>query len=96
MAAYVIFVRDEPVHDPVEMEAYIKTATSNPQSFKSTPLSMYKPVETLEGKPADGIVLVQFPSLEEAKAWYHSPGYQAATVHRKKAANYRVMLVEGI
>jgi uncharacterized protein (DUF1330 family) len=38
---------------------------------------------------------LQFPTVEDAKAWYHSPGYQAAAVHRRKGADYRAVIVEG-
>ena len=36
-----------------------------------------------------------FTSVEQAKAWYDSPLYQEATVHRLKGGNWRVMIVEG-
>ena len=53
-------------------------------------------METLEGEAPDGVVMLEFPTVEDAKAWYFSPGYQAAAQHRKKGAHYRVILVEGI
>ena len=52
--------------------------------------------KTLEGEAPDGVVMLEFPTVEDAKAWYFSPGYQAAAQHRKKGANYRVILVEGV
>ena len=96
MPAYILFLREDPIRDQAEMQTYMQVATQNPGKFNSTPLSMFKPIEALEGKAADGIVLVQFPNIEEAKAWYYSPGYQAAASHRKKAADYRVMIFEGL
>jgi uncharacterized protein (DUF1330 family) len=41
-------------------------------------------------------VIVQFPSMEEAKAWYESPAYQDAKTHRLKGADYRVILAKGL
>jgi uncharacterized protein (DUF1330 family) len=41
-------------------------------------------------------VLLQFPTAEAAKAWYSSPAYQTALEHRKKGADYRVMIIQGI
>lgn len=61
-----------------------------------TPLAFYGPVETLEGDPADGVVLIAFPTMEEAKAWYDSPAYQEALPHRLKGADYRVILAQGL
>jgi uncharacterized protein (DUF1330 family) len=40
-------------------------------------------------------VLLKFSTMEAAKAWYFSDGYQAAAEHRKLAADYRVIFVEG-
>ncbi|SDA36969.1 DUF1330 domain-containing protein, partial [Sphingomonas sp. NFR15] len=44
----------------------------------------------------DGVVVLEFPSVEEARAWYQSPGYQAALQHRLKATTYRVIITEGV
>jgi len=42
------------------------------------------------------VVLLKFPDMAAARAWYHSPAYQAAKVHRLKGAEYRVILVDGV
>ena len=52
--------------------------------------------EAVEGKAPDGMIVVEFPTVEDAKAWYNSPGYQAALPHRIKAADYRAMIVQGL
>jgi uncharacterized protein (DUF1330 family) len=39
--------------------------------------------------------MLEFPTVQEAKAWYCSPEYQAAAIHRKASAIYRVFIVEG-
>jgi uncharacterized protein (DUF1330 family) len=33
--------------------------------------------ETLEGTPPHRLVVIEFPSVEQARAWYDSPEYQA-------------------
>jgi uncharacterized protein (DUF1330 family) len=40
--------------------------------------------------------MLEFPTVEEAQAWYNSPGYQAALPHRLKAADYRAYIVQGV
>jgi uncharacterized protein (DUF1330 family) len=50
----------------------------------------------LEGEAPDGVVILKFDSTEDAKAWYYSPAYQEAVVHRLKAADYRGVIVEGL
>jgi uncharacterized protein (DUF1330 family) len=96
MAAYVIFIREKPIHNAAEMQAYGKKTRENPPDPKLSALSVYGATEALEGDAPDGIVLLQFPTVEDAKAWYNSPGYQAAAQHRKKGADYRVMIVQGL
>jgi len=39
---------------------------------------------------------VEFESMEKAKAFYHSPEYQAAIKVRKGAANMKFLLVQGV
>jgi uncharacterized protein (DUF1330 family) len=96
MTAYLLFIRDEPVHDPETMAKYQQIVAANrSESFNMKPLHFYGAVEGIEGKAPDGLVMLEFPTTEEAKAWYNSPGYQEALPFRQKAADYRVMLVEG-
>lgn len=51
---------------------------------------------SLEGEPPKSIVMLQFESLEKAKAWYDSPEYQAIKPIRQSAAKGRLFLVEGV
>ena len=39
---------------------------------------------------------MQFPTIEDARAWYASPTYQEALAFRKDAADWRVVIVEGL
>ena len=96
MAAFMIFLREGEVFNAQEMEAYRASNQANKQDFKLQPLVVYGKFETLEGEAPDGVVLLQFPTVEDAKTWYYSPAYQAALQHRMRAANYRVILVEGL
>jgi uncharacterized protein (DUF1330 family) len=43
----------------------------------------------------DRVVLLKFPSIEKAKAFYDSPEYQAAKQAREGAAVMRMVLIEG-
>jgi len=92
----MIFLREGAVFNPQEMAAYSTATREIKQDFKLQPLVVYGNFETMEGEAPDGVVLLQFPTVEDAKAWYYSPAYQAALEHRKRAANYRVILVEGL
>ena len=96
MSVYMLFLRENPPHDPAEMEKYTQLAVEAAGDFKLTPLAVYGPVEPLEGNAPDGVVLLEFDSEEEAKAWYYSPTYQAARRHRMQGASYRALLIHGV
>jgi uncharacterized protein (DUF1330 family) len=51
---------------------------------------------TLEG-PEEGrrIVVAEFPSVEQARAFYYSPEYQDAAALRRQAAEMQLMIIEG-
>ena len=44
---------------------------------------------------ADRIVIVEFDTAAQARAFYHSAAYQAARQKRLPAAEFRMTLVEG-
>jgi uncharacterized protein (DUF1330 family) len=94
MAAYVILIR-EKLRDDAAMKKYAEAATGARGDHKITPLAFYGACETTEGAAADGVVLLSFPTMAEAKAWYESPAYTEAKKHRFQAADYRVIFVEG-
>lgn len=96
MATYMIFLREGEIFNPEEMATYNTLTRTTLGNFKLKPLVIYGNLETMEGDAPDGLVMLEFPSAEEAKSWYYSSGYQTAAEHRKLAANYRVFMVEGV
>ncbi|MBO9097761.1 MULTISPECIES: DUF1330 domain-containing protein [Rhizobium] len=95
MSAYVVFVRDR-ITDPEEFATYGKMAPRAAEGREMKPLAFYGAVKTLEGAAVDGSVILEFPTMEAAQAWYDSPLYQEAVQHRFKGADYRVFIVEGV
>jgi uncharacterized protein (DUF1330 family) len=95
MAAYVIFIR-ESVRNQSEMEVYAKKASAAMAGHAVTPFAVYGRYEVIEGPEAEGVVILQFPSFDQAKAWYDSPAYCEAREHRFKGADYRAVIVEGV
>ena len=96
MPAYMIFFREGPVRDPDAMTEYRRIGRQNVGDFKLKPLVIYGALEAVEGTPPDGVIVLEFPTVEDAKAWYNSPGYQAAVPHRLRAADYRAVIVQGV
>ncbi len=52
--------------------------------------------EVMEGPTLDRHVVIEFPSLQAAKACYTSSEYQAARARRDGAATAHVVIVEGL
>ncbi len=97
MPAYVIVLRESPVRDPAELAEYQRLNRENRDpSSPLEPVVVYGRIEALEGEAPDGVVVLRFPTVEDARAWYDSPAYQAALPHRLKAADHRVLIVEGL
>jgi uncharacterized protein (DUF1330 family) len=100
MPAYMIFTREGPITDPSEMDIYSSMNQAawaeSVANYKLKPLAAYGAMETYEGEAPDGVVLLEFPTADDARGWYNSPAYQAAMAHRLKGATYRVTLVEGL
>lgn len=94
MAAYIVFVREKTL-DKSELESYWQKA---PATLEGRPIKVhaaYGRHVTLEGPEIEGVVIAEFPTLEEARAWYDSPEYQEAAQHRFRGAVYRGLIVEG-
>jgi uncharacterized protein (DUF1330 family) len=98
--AYIIVTRLGPVRDAEAIAEYSRLNRENAAEFRQlyniTPLVVYGTVEALEGPAPDGVIMLQFPTMADAKAWYDSPGYQKALEYRRKAGDYHAIIVEGI
>ncbi len=100
MPAYMIFTRESPIRDEAAMAEYGRLNRDNAEEFRTkyklAPLAVYGAQEAVEGAAPEGVIILQFPTVADAKAWYNSPAYQAALPHRIKAADYRAIIVEGL
>ena len=95
MAAYAIFIR-ELTRNPAELQVYAGKAGETLSGHPVKVLAAYGMQEVLEGPQAEGVVILEFVSMEAAKAWYESPAYREAREHRFLGADYRAILVEGV
>jgi uncharacterized protein (DUF1330 family) len=55
------------------------------------------PWEVLEGAAADitNVTMIEFPSMEHARAWYNDPEYAAMKRLRQGGSRLNLLLVEG-
>ncbi len=95
MSAYVVFMREKTLNQS-ELEAYWARVKETMEGHQLKVLVAYGKHVTLEGPDVEGVVIAEFPSLEEARAWYDSPAYQAVSQHRFRGAVYRGLIVEGV
>lgn len=100
MTAYAIFIRNS-IKDADAMKTYGGLAPKSIQAFAEAggdvkALAAYGPIETIEGDKSDGVVLLQFKTMADAKSWYDSPAYQEALPHRLRGSDYRVLFFEGL
>ena len=95
MPAYMVFI-GETTLDQSELEAYWSKIRATLEGHPIKILAAYGKHVTLEGPEAEGVVVAEFPTLEEARAWYDSPAYQEVAQHRFRGAVYRGLIVEGV
>ncbi|MDR2858217.1 MAG: DUF1330 domain-containing protein [Novosphingobium sp.] len=93
--AYVVFIREGEIVDPEAMAAYKNAGTGSPPDPNVKPRALYGALETIEGEAADGIVIIEFPSMQAARDWYYGDYHERARL-RQKAAPYRGFIVEGL
>ena len=94
MAAYLVV--DIKVKDPQKILEYRELAQSAVAKFQGRYLVRGGKCITLEGDwQPERLVVVEFPSLEQARQFYDSPEYLAARAARAGAADFDMLLVEG-
>ncbi len=95
MPAYVIV--DIDVHDPVTYEEYKRLSGASLAAHDGRFIVRGGKVETLEGswRPRRMVVL-EFPSVAQAKAWWSSAEYEEAKKIRQASAATEMIVVEGV
>lgn len=95
MPAYAIF--DIVVTDPERYEDYKKLAPPAIAAYGGKYLARGGKLDVLEGDWNPGrIVMLEFPTAEQAKAWIESAEYHEARVLRHATATTRAILVDGM
>jgi uncharacterized protein (DUF1330 family) len=94
MTAYVIV--DIEVADPEGYKEYAKLAPEAVKLYGGRYLARGGPNETLEGDwHAKRLVILEFASIEKAKAWVNSDEYAPARALRHQYAKSNMVVVEG-
>jgi uncharacterized protein (DUF1330 family) len=94
MTAYVIV--DIEVTDPEGYKEYVKMAPEAVKLYGGKYIARGGQNETLEGDwQAKRLVILEFPSVEQAKKWLDSPEYAPARTLRHQYARSNMVVVEG-
>ena len=94
MAAYLL--ADVKVTDPVLYDQYRQGVRATIEKFGGRFLVRGGKHEMLEGEgEPNRTVVLEFPTMEALKTWYHSADYAPLIELRQRAATARLFAVEG-
>lgn len=94
MPAY--FINDMDVTDPALLEEYKKLSPATVQHYGGRFLARGGAIQVLEGDwSPKRLVIIEFPSVEQAKAWADSAEYAPAKRIRQRASRSNIVVVDG-
>lgn len=95
MAAYIVV--EVEVRDKDRYEDYKRMVPPTLTPYGGRFIVRGGAAETLEGEwSPQRVVIVEFPSVEQAKAWWGSEEYAEAKALRQATAHTRMIVVAGI
>jgi uncharacterized protein (DUF1330 family) len=95
MAAYIVV--DIDVHDAPGLEEYRRQVPATVTKFGGRFIVRGGSFQVLEGAwQPKRLVLLEFPSVEQARRWYDSEEYRPLKAMRLKASTANLVLVDGV
>lgn len=95
MSAYVIV--NVEIHDPVRYQEYMKRVPPTLVPYGGRFIVRGGGAEKLEGSlEPKRVVVLQFDSLERARAWWSSAEYAGPKAIRQSASTTDMIVVEGV
>lgn len=95
MTAYAIaHLRD--AHPHPEIADYIERIPATFAPYGGRFLVHVTPHEVKEGRWDGGVVVIGFPGIDEARAWWDSPAYQEIAPLRSRHIEGDIILVAGV
>ncbi|HEV7864229.1 MAG TPA: DUF1330 domain-containing protein [Acidimicrobiia bacterium] len=94
MSAYVLV--EIEVIDPEAYAEYMPLAEASVKRHGGRYIARGGLTETFEGAWAGRIVILEFESLDAARAWYHSADYQACLPVRLNTSQGRMIALDGL
>lgn len=84
------------IKDENGYKEYAKAASMAQKKYNAKALVRGGEYEALEGVARERNVILEFPSYADAKAYFHSPEYQAAKRIAEGALEAEIVAVEGV
>ena len=95
MAAYV--VAEVEITNPEGYKEYAAVVPATIAQYGGKFLVRGGAAHVLEGEwPQRRRVIIEFPSVEQAKKWFASPEYEKPMALRRANSNGRLVLLEGV
>lgn len=94
-AAYLIATMD--IHDAETYDTYRQQVPATLEAYGGEFVVRGGTKEVLEGEwPEQRVVVLRFPSMDQARAWHASAEYQGPKALRRSASKGRMIIVEGV
>jgi len=84
------------VNDPEGYKAYLSGAAPAFERYGAKFIVRGGKFHAAEGQARSRNIVIEFPSYQAALDCYNDPVYQAALVHRQRAATAEIVIVEGV
>ncbi len=95
MQGYVVV--NITVRDSARYEEYKRLATPTVSAYGGRYVARGGAVDVREGRwSPTRLVILEFPSVERARAWWDSPEYAPAKAIRQSCADTQLVITEGI
>lgn len=95
MPAYVIV--NITVRDPVRYEEYKRLASPTVSAYGGRYVARGGAVDVREGEWSPSrLVILEFPTVGQARAWWDSPEYAPAKAVRQSCADAQLVITEGL
>ncbi|KAK4945321.1 hypothetical protein LTR10_015480 [Elasticomyces elasticus] len=93
MVAYMILICQELLNRDGLLKYWEKIGPTI-APFQPKPLVMYNQFDQIDGDPVEGVALIEFPSADEAHAWYASEEYKKIQHFRTENTRFISIIVE--
>jgi uncharacterized protein (DUF1330 family) len=95
MTAYALAHLHDPRPHP-EVVDYIGRVQATLEPFSGRFIAHGPTVEVQEGTWPGTVVIIEFPAIEQARAWYDSPGYRAILPLRTNNIRSDAIIFDGV